>query len=316
MVENIIGIDLGGTSVKMALLDTDGNIKKQWSIPTNVTDSGSHILNEIVNSIKKFCSENNLHLDDIKGIGMGSPGKVNVNRGTVVGAFNLGWKNEVNVKDFFEKKLKKPFFIENDANLAALGEMWKGAGFNSQNIVLVTLGTGVGGGIIINGNLVHGNSGSAGEIGHMYVGDDTYLCSCGNYGCLETVASATGILNLARDISKNESKNSDTKDRITQNSCSVKEIFEIAKNGDELAILIVKKFGEYLGKSLSQLGNALNPDFIILGGGVSNAGDYLLGIVDKEFKKHVFPGIKENTKIVLATLGNDAGIIGASKLVQ
>ncbi|MDO4813521.1 MAG: ROK family glucokinase [Gemella sp.] len=310
----IIGIDLGGTSVKMAILTLEGSVEHQWSIVTNTEDNGKNIVGDIVNSIKEFTNENNISLDSIKGIGMGSPGQIDFEKGTVRGAYNLGWAETQEVKSIFEKEFKVPFFIDNDANVAALGERWKGAGENAEDVVFVTLGTGVGGGVVADGKLLHGVRGSAGEIGHMIVEPNNgFECTCGNKGCLETVASATGVVKLAKDLIKEEETS--LRKLIEEDSLTAKDIFDAAKQGDEFANKVIDKFAFYLGLSCSQLANALNPSFIVVGGGVSAAGDFLLERVRKEFEKFAFPPVRESTKLALATLGNDAGVIGAASLV-
>lgn len=199
MSKKIIGIDLGGTSVKLAILTTAGDIQEKWSIKTNILDEGSHIVPDIIESIKHRFETHGLTKEDFLGIGMGSPGVIDTEAGTVIGAYNLNWKTLQLVKQQFEAELGLPFFIDNDANVAALGEQWVGAGENNPDVVFMTLGTGVGGGVIAAGNLVRGVKGAGGELGHITVDFEApFACTCGKKGCLETVASATGIVNLTR----------------------------------------------------------------------------------------------------------------------
>ena len=199
MSQKIIGIDLGGTSVKFAILTQEGEIQEKWSIKTNILDEGSHIVDDMIESIQHRFELLGLAATDFQGIGMGSPGVVDRENGTVIGAYNLNWKTLQPIKEKMEKSLGIPFFIDNDANVAALGERWMGAGENQPDVVFMTLGTGVGGGIVAEGKLLHGVAGAAGELGHITVDFDQPIpCTCGKKGCLETVASATGIVNLTR----------------------------------------------------------------------------------------------------------------------
>ena len=215
----------------------------------------------------------------------------------------------------FEEAFGRPFYIDNDANVAALGERWKGAGDNAPDVIFVTLGTGVGGGIIAQGQLLHGVNGSAGEIGHMVVDEDGFSCTCGNIGCLETVASATGIVNIAKSFASQFDETSELRRLILEHQVTAKDVFDYAKKNDSLGQKIVWQFANYLGKSLSQLANALNSNYIVIGGGVSDAGEFLLDKVKEEFDKFAFPTVRNSTKLALATLGNDAGVIGAASLV-
>lgn len=315
MTEKIIGVDLGGTSVKIAILDILGNIEDQWSISTDISDNGKNIVSDIISSIQEYLLENSISLGDIKGIGMGSPGKIDFEKGTVIGAYNLGWSKEQNIREQFEEAFGRPFYIDNDANVAALGERWKGAGENAPDVIFVTLGTGVGGGIIAQGQLLHGVNGSAGEIGHMVVDEGGFSCTCGNIGCLETVASATGIVNIAKSFASQFDEPSELRRLILEHQVTAKDVFDYAKKNDSLGQKIVWQFANYLGKSLSQLANALNPNYIVIGGGVSAAGDFLLDKVKEEFDRFAFPTVRNSTKLALATLGNDAGVIGAASLV-
>ena len=201
MSKKIIGIDLGGTTAKFAILTETGDIQQKWSIETNINDEGSHIVPDIIASIKHRLELYNMTSDEFIGIGMGTPGTVDREAGTVIGAYNLNWKTLQQLKKPIEEALNIPFALDNDANVAALGERWKGAGENSPEVTFITLGTGVGGGIIAEGNLLHGVTGAAGEIGHITVDPEGFDCTCGKKGCLETVASATGVVRLARTMS-------------------------------------------------------------------------------------------------------------------
>ncbi|HEL1625208.1 TPA: ROK family glucokinase [Streptococcus suis] len=317
MSKKIIGIDLGGTSVKLAILTTEGEIQEKWSIKTNILDDGSHIVPDIIDSIKQRFETHGLTKDDFLGVGMGSPGVVDSEAGTVIGAYNLNWKTLQLVKDQFETALGLPFFIDNDANVAALGEQWVGAGNNNPNVVFMTLGTGVGGGVIAAGNLIRGVKGAGGELGHITVDfDEPFACTCGKKGCLETVASATGIVNLSRRYADQYAGDAKLKQMIDDGQdVTAKDVFDLAKEGDDLALIVYRHFSEYLGVACANIAAVLNPAYIVLGGGVSAAGEFLLDGVRKVFAENSFPQIKESTQIVLATRGNDAGVLGAASLV-
>ncbi|WP_099810632.1 ROK family glucokinase [Streptococcus suis] len=317
MSKKIIGIDLGGTSVKLAILTTDGEIQEKWSIKTNILDEGSHIVPDIIESIQHRFETHGLTKDDFLGVGMGSPGVVDSEAGTVIGAYNLNWKTLQLVKEQFESALGLPFFIDNDANVAALGEQWVGAGNNNPNVVFMTLGTGVGGGVIAAGNLIRGVKGAGGELGHITVDfDEPFACTCGKKGCLETVASATGIVNLSRRYADQYAGDAKLKQMIDDGQdVTAKDVFDLAKEGDDLALIVYRHFSEYLGVACANIAAVLNPAYIVLGGGVSAAGEFLLDGVRKVFAENSFPQIKESTQIVLATRGNDAGVLGAASLV-
>ncbi|HEM3628344.1 TPA: ROK family glucokinase [Streptococcus suis] len=317
MSKQIIGIDLGGTSVKLAILTTEGEIQEKWSIKTNILDDGSHIVPDIIDSIKHRFETHGLTKDDFLGVGMGSPGVVDSEAGTVIGAYNLNWKTLQLVKEQFESALGLPFFIDNDANVAALGEQWVGAGNNNPNVVFMTLGTGVGGGVIAAGNLIRGVKGAGGELGHITVDfDEPFACTCGKKGCLETVASATGIVNLSRRYADQYAGDAKLKQMIDDGQdVTAKDVFDLAKEGDDLALIVYRHFSEYLGVACANIAAVLNPAYIVLGGGVSAAGEFLLDGVRKIFAENSFPQIKESTQIVLATRGNDAGVLGAASLV-
>ncbi|MGQ7335026.1 ROK family glucokinase [Streptococcus suis] len=317
MSKKIIGIDLGGTSVKLAILTTIGEIQEKWSIKTNILDEGSHIVPDIIDSIKHRFETYGLTKEDFLGIGMGSPGVVDSEAGTVIGAYNLNWKTLQLVKDQFESALGLPFFIDNDANVAALGEQWVGAGNNNPNVVFMTLGTGVGGGVIAAGNLIRGVKGAGGELGHITVDFDApFACTCGKKGCLETVASATGIVNLTRRYAEEYAGDAKLKQLIDDGEeVTAKDVFDLAKEGDDLALIVYRHFSNYLGVACANIAAVLNPAYIVLGGGVSAAGEFLLDGVRNVFADNSFPQIKESTQIVLATRGNDAGVLGAASLV-
>lgn len=310
MANYVFGVDVGGTTVKLGLFDINGNVMDKWEIPTRTENNGKNILPDIAASVQSKMSEKSIVKEDVAGVGIGAPGPVD-GKGVIHKAVNLGWA-EMNLKKELTELLDG-MYVEggNDANVAALGEMWKGGGQGHQDLVAVTLGTGVGGGIIINGKIVNGANGSGGEIGHIHVEDnETEPCGCGNFGCLEEYASATGITRLAN----RKLKASDKGSVLRQGEVSAKSVFDAVKAGDELAIEVAEQFGEYLGKGLAVIAGVVNPEVFVIGGGVSKAGEVLFEYIRPAFDRTVFHGCRD-TKFVLATLGNDAGIYGAAKLV-
>lgn len=310
MANHVFGVDVGGTTVKLGLFDLDGNVIDKWEIPTRTENGGKEILPDIAKSIREKMKEKELAAQDVAGVGVGVPGPVDGN-GIVHKAVNLGWEQFDLKKEL--TGLLGGMRVEggNDANVAALGEMWKGGGQGYRNLVAVTLGTGVGGGIIINGEIMTGSNGAGGEIGHIHVEDnETERCGCGNLGCLEEYASATGIVRLA-----NRTLAASDKESVLRNGeVSAKAVFDAVKAGDELAVETARKFGEYLGKGLGVIAGILDPEIIVIGGGVSKAGEVLFEYIKPPFERTAFQGCR-NTIFALATLGNDAGIYGAAKMV-
>ena len=310
MAQYVFAVDLGGTTVKLGLFDREGNLFDKWEIVTRKENGGELILPDIAESIKKKAEEKNIATEDILGVGIGVPGPVD-SKGTIYKAANLGW-DVFNVSDTLGKLTGLPVKTGNDANVAALGEMWKGGGQGYNSIVAVTLGTGVGGGVIIEGKLVAGSTGAGGEIGHIHVEDnETIACGCGKKGCLEQYTSATGITRLA-----NERLAQDNKPSVLREveKVDAKAVFDAVKAGDELAIEVAEIFGMYLGKGLATVAAVVNPEAFVIGGGVSKAGDILFTFIEKNYVKYAFHGTR-NAKFCLATLGNDAGIYGAAKLI-
>ncbi len=304
------GVDIGGTTVKIGLFDREGSILDKWEIPTNTENKGISILPDVAKSILAKMEEKGIAEKDLAGIGVGAPGTVD-GQGTLVGgAVNIGW-DAFNIPDVMQAYIKVPVKATNDANAAAYGEMWQGGGKGYENMVAVTLGTGVGGGIIINGQLLSGSIGAGGEIGHMHMQDDeTEECGCKNKGCLEQYASATGIVRLARRRLQKD----DAPSVLREGTLSAKSVFDGVKAGDQVAIQIAEQFGEYLGKGLALVADVVNPEIFVIGGGVSKAGEILLTFVEPNFHKYVFEMCK-NVKFALAKLGNDAGIYGAAGLI-
>lgn len=304
------GVDVGGTTIKMGLFELNGELVDQWEIITRKEDHGSMILRDVAESIIDKMTKKDIEKSDVVGIGIGIPGPVS-EEGTVPGAANLGW-GSTDIKGTLEDILHIDVTVGNDANVAALGEMWKGGGKGYTNLVMVTLGTGVGGGVILNGKILAGAHGSAGEIGHIGVYyEETETCGCGKKGCLEQYASATGVVTLA----KRRLAQDDVPSSLRQAAhISAKTVFDAVKEGDTVAMEIAEQFGKYLGRALANISAVVDPDVIVIGGGVSRAGTVLINYIEKYFKDAVFFG-NRNTKFAMAELGNDAGIIGAAKMV-
>lgn len=304
------GVDVGGTTVKMGLFREDGVLLDKWEIPTRRENKGAAIIGEIAQSLRDKMAEKGIEESDLAGIGVGAPGPVDDEGTLVTGAVNIGWE-PFNIPEAIHAYINVPVKAANDANAAAFGEMWQGGGKGYDSIVAVTLGTGVGGGIIINGKLLAGSSGAGGEIGHMHLVDgETEECGCGNKGCLEQYTSATGIVRLARRrLEKDEAPSV-----LREGKLSAKAVFDGVKAGDAVATEIAEEFGEYLGKGLAMIASVINPEAFVISGGVSKAGEILFTFIEPPFRKYVFRQCR-NAKFVLATLGSDAGIYGAAGLI-
>lgn len=313
--KKLIGVDLGGTTIKFAILTAEGEIQQKWSLRTNILDEGSHIVPDIIESINHHIDLYKMSRNQFIGIGMGTPGTVDRDNGTVIGAYNLNWKTLQPVKEQIEAGTGLKFAIDNDANCAGLGERWKGAGNDGDDVAFITLGTGVGGGLIANRQLLHGIGGAAGEVGHIIVQPNGYQCTCGNHGCLEQYASATGVVHLAQDLAEEYEGTSRLKKMIDDgDEITSKIVFDLAKERDYLANKVVDKVCYYLGLACANISNTLNPEFVVIGGGVSAAGDFLLKRVQKNFNEFAFATVRTSTQLKLAELGNDAGVIGAASL--
>lgn len=309
MKKYCFGVDVGGTTIKMGLFDVDGNVLDKWEIVTRTENHGENVLPDIAKAVEDKMTEKSIAKEEVAGVGVGVPGPVDL-KGIVHRCVNLGW-DEFNVNDKLGELVQMPVMAGNDANVAALGEMWKGGGQGHSDLVVVTLGTGVGGGIIINGKMLTGANGAGGEIGHIHVQDgEPEECGCGNKGCLEQYASATGIVRIAkRVLAKTQQETSLNADSVT-----AKDVWDAVKAGDAVAIEVAEQFGKYLGEGLAAIAGVVNPEAFVIGGGVSKAGEILLSYVEKNYKPVVFHGSRD-ARFALATLGNDAGIFGAAKLV-
>lgn len=315
--EWLVGVDLGGTTIKIAFITCSGDIVHKWEIPTKKSEQGNKIPSDIGRSIDKKLMEIGETKSKLIGIGIGAPGPVNDADGSIHVAVNLGWRN-FPLRQLLSLETGLPVVVDNDANIAAIGEMWKGAGEGANNLLCVTLGTGVGGGVIANGEIVHGVNGAAGEIGHITsVLEEGAICNCGKSGCLETVASATGVVRLAKNILTSTSTPSILRDAGNEtNELTAKLIFEAAKARDVVAVNVVNALSFHLGFTLANIANVLNPEKIVIGGGVSKAGDILLNSVREQFIRFAFPRVVEGVELNIATLGNDAGVIGGAWLAK
>lgn len=312
MDKKCIGIDIGGTSVKLGLFETDGRLLFKWEVPTRKEENGKYILEDVAASILRVLREKEIHPEDIVGAGMGVPGPV-MPDGHVEVCVNLGWKNANPQKELSELLGGIPVRSGNDANVAALGEMWQGGGMGFQDIVMVTLGTGVGGGVILDEKIIAGRHGLAGEIGHIHICDEeTEPCNCGGIGCVEQIASATGIARMARR--RMAADDAPSALRAYGDDVTAKDVLDEAKAGDAMAVEVVEYVSRYLGLTLAQIAMTVDPQMFVIGGGVSKAGQYLIDMIDKYYQ--IYTPISKNKGIIgLAKLGNDAGIYGAARLV-
>lgn len=304
------GVDIGGTTIKMSLFEMTGNMVDKWEIPTNTADNGSSILDDVAAAVEGCLADKKIGKEEVAGIGIGVPGPV-VQDTVVVQCVNLGW-GRVDVAKEMQAKTGLKVKVGNDANVAALGEMWQGGGKGHKNVVMVTLGTGVGGGIIIDGKIVNGANGAGGEIGHIFVDEEeTETCGCGKCGCLEQYASATGIVRLAnRALAADKRETSMRKaDKLT-----AKDVLDAAKAGDAIALEVVEKMGKILGTALANVACVADPEIFVIGGGVSKAGSILTDVISKYYIERAFISCK-NAQFALAKLGNDAGVYGCVYLL-
>ena len=312
MGKKCIGIDVGGTTVKVGMFELDGTLVKKWEVPTRKEENGKYILPDVAASIRKVLNEQNISLNEVAGAGLGIPGPVLPN-GFVEVCVNLGWR-EMNPQEILSGLLDgMTVKTGNDANVAALGEMWQGGGKGYHDIVMVTLGTGVGGGVIIDEKIIPGRHRLGGEIGHMRIREgEKEQCNCKGYGCVEQIASATGIAREARRMMKQSGEDSAMRkfgDRI-----SAKNVLDCAKAGDKLAMEVMETVSYYLGWALAIVSMTVDPEVFVIGGGVSKAGTFLTDMIRKYYEEYT-PISENKAGIELATLGNDAGIYGAARLI-
>ncbi|MCR8963931.1 ROK family glucokinase [Brevibacillus halotolerans] len=311
----IVGVDIGGTTIKIALLDPNGEIITKTQIPTPVSEGEDAIIGQMTNTIDQLMAEQGFTKEEAYGIGIGVPGPVDTDTGFVYEAVNLGIKDTA-LKAKTEALTGLPTYVENDANAAALGEMWCGAGQGTDNLVAITLGTGIGGGIIIDGKIVHGVKGVGGEIGHVTVNPDGPLCNCGKKGCMERYGSATAII-VGIETAAKEGRSAYLAKQLTEKgSLTAKDAFDAATEGDLAAQEVIDQAAFYTGFGLSHIANLLNPAKIVIGGGVSAAGDALFSLIRKSFDTYTWKIAADSCEILPATLGNDAGVIGAGWLVK
>ena len=312
MQNYVFGADIGGTSVKLGLFTNDGRLVEKWEIPTRTANGGVHVLPDVAQSIISTMELHGIWADQVAGIGIGVPGPVD-DSFTVNKCVNLGW-GVLNIKEQMNVLLPDIPNVAagNDANVATLGELWQGGGQGNQSAVMLTLGTGVGGGVVLDGKIVAGRNGGAGEIGHMTVKpDETVPCSCGKSGCLEQYASANGIVRMAK-LMLSEC-DTPSKLRGIENFTS-KHICDFAVAGDHMALKIIDRFGDYLGRAMSYISCTVDPEIFIIGGGMSRAGSIVTDSALKYYQKYAFH-VSRATGVVIATLGNDAGIYGCAKMV-
>jgi len=307
-----VGVDVGGTTVKVGICDENGNLVSTYEGPTEVSKGPDAVINNIANYAKEIVAQSSYSWEQVQGVGVGIAGFLDIPNGAIKHSPNLNLKN-INLKAFLEENLQVKVLVNNDANVAALGEAWAGAGRGVSNCVMYTLGTGVGGGIIIDGKIVQGFDSVAAEIGHMAIVPDleAIQCGCGKMGCLETVSSATGIIRMAKEAVQRG-------DRTTLSEVEnimAKDVLDAAKAGDEVAVRIVKRAAYYLGRSMAMLAVILNPEYFIVGGGVSKAGEFLFEQIREVFEKYTQDASKAGVKIVAAQLGNNAGVVGAAGLI-
>ena len=310
MKKYAFGVDIGGTTCKIGLFDTSGRLLDKWEIPTNKENRGAGILSDVAAAVEAKLAKEGIGKDDVQGIGVGVPGPVN-SQGVVSGCVNVGW-GTVDVEAELGSLTGLAVKAGNDANVAALGEMWQGGAKGCKDVIMVTLGTGVGGGIIVDGKIVAGFDGAGGEIGHITIDPaEQETCNCGRRGCLEQYTSATGIVRLAK-----KKLAADARETALRNHepLTARDIFDEAKAKDAVALELVDEVCKILGAALSNIACVVNPEVIVIGGGVSRAGEILTERVQKYYKEAAFPACRE-TRFALAGLGNDAGMYGCVQML-
>ncbi|MDY4096016.1 MAG: ROK family glucokinase [Lachnospiraceae bacterium] len=309
MKKYCFGVDVGGTTIKLGLFTVEGELLEKWEIPTRTENQSEAVLPDVASAVQGKMEEKGIAKEDVAGIGFGVPGPVTA-EGIIVMNANLGWRNK-NVSRELEELTGLPCKGGNDVKTAGLGEMWRGGAAGYKDAVFITLGTGVGAAIIVDGKVILGSKGAAGEVGHIKVdGEITQPCGCGGVGCMEQFASAPGIVKMAKELLER----SDQPSCLRGKEITAKIVFDAVKAGDELAMEVAERFGHYLGYALSATAAIVDPEAFIIGGGVSRAGDILIEYVQKYYKKYVWPGCRDK-QFVLAKLGNDAGIYGAASYV-
>lgn len=300
-MNKVVAVDIGGTAIKFAIVDTEGEIRDKWQIKTDLSEKGGNIPYQIINSIREYYTTNG-DFESVLGVGLGVPGPVVDNK--ILRAVNLGW-DYLDLSEIIEKHINLPVRLINDANAAALGELWKGSATDTKNLIFVTLGTGVGGGIVINKQIITGNTGSGGEIGHIPVDSSSKrVCGCGNSNCLECYASATGLIITANELYKQNKINKQVKE--------AKDVFESLEDGDIVADQALKVTVDYLAKAVASLMNSIDPDEVVIGGGLSLANELLLNPLKQSLDEYLFPQIRDQYLLRISKLGNDAGALGSA----
>ena len=313
MKEYAFGIDLGGTTAKIGLFTTSGALLEKWEVSTDTSNAGEHILENLAAAVLGKMKEKSIQPEQVEGVGIGVPGPVLDSSTVPIVCANLGGWGERNVSAQLSGLLDGlKVLVGNDANVAALGEIWMGAAKGAKNAVMVTLGTGVGGGVVVNGKVIDGVHGAGGEIGHITVNrHETAVCGCGKRGCLEQYSSATGVV---RCMKKLLDENPDTPCVLRGTEFAAKDVFDAARNGDALAAREVDEMSDTLGMALANIASTVDPEAFLVGGGVARAGDVLFAPLNKHFQEYAFKSCRE-TPIKQASLGNDAGIYGAVRLI-
>ncbi len=304
----VIGVDLGGTNLRGGLFSEDLEIRARLKEPTNRHEGGKAVVERLIALIEALCEAGDLTVKDLAGVGIAAPGPLDVSRTMITSAPNFpDWKN-LPLKDLVESTLAIPVILENDANAAALGEFKNGAGRDADSLVFLGLGTGVGGGIVLDGEIVRGAHGVGGELGHIILLADGPPCGCGNHGCLEQLASATAVVRMTRErLEKGES--SELSDR---ENFEARHVFEAAAGGDALALSVIDRMAYYLGLGIVSLIHTVDPDVVAVGGGVSASADLFMPRVVEVVHERVFPAARGHVRIVPAELGDDAGITGVA----
>ena len=314
MAEYSIGIDLGGTNIAVGIVNKNGDITAKKSVKTGAQRPFTEIIKDMAECALSLMKDNHIPLDEIEKIGIATPGTINTEKGVLVYANNFKDGENVPMADLLRKYIDKPVYLGNDANVAALGEVISGAAKGAKNAVMITLGTGVGGGIVINGEIYEGNYSAGGELGHIMLIQDGQQCSCGRKGCWEAYASATALIRQTRHAMID---NPDSLMNVisTLDNVDGKTAFDAAKKGDKAAQKVVDDYIRYIAEGLVDITNIFRPEIIIIGGGICHEGEYILTPIREYLGKYAYAGSRlPEQKITTAALGNDAGIIGAAFL--
>ncbi|MFD1397418.1 ROK family glucokinase [Kroppenstedtia eburnea] len=312
MGEYFIGIDLGGTSIKLGITDATGHLLHKDEMPTRPAEGAKAGMERMAAGARQLAESAGIAWGDVKGLGLGAPGFLDLAEGKILRLTNIPWEN-VPIRDGLQDLLGIPVVIDNDANVAALGEAWSGAGAGLTDMVLITLGTGVGGGVIAGGRLIHGAGGMAGEVGHIPVEPGGVPCGCGQQGCLETISSATGLVRLAT-AAVGAGRATPLKSDVEAGTITTRDIVNAAREGDPVALEVIDTAVDALARVMAILTLVNNPAAFVIGGGVSGAGETLFTPLRRAFGRHALPDVARGVQIIPAQLGNDAGMIGAAGL--